>query len=57
MCITRPYEISYTHNSMFTEENYAYSLSLERKAYAQVILQLVLYTSCMQKFCANQTYT
>jgi hypothetical protein len=39
------------------EKNYAYNLSLERKIYAQVILHLVVCTSCTHKFCANQTYT
>jgi hypothetical protein len=48
-------EISYAHNSTF-KKNYAHNLSLERKIYAQVILQLVVHTSCTHKFCANQTY-
>jgi hypothetical protein len=55
MCITRPYGISYAHNSTF-KKNYAYNLLLERKIYAQVILQLVVYTSCTHKFYANQSY-
>jgi hypothetical protein len=51
MCITRPYGISYAHNTTFTEKNYEHNLSLDRKIYAQVILQLVVYTSCTHKFC------
>jgi hypothetical protein len=31
MCTTHPYEISYAHNSTFTEKNYAQNLSLEGK--------------------------
>jgi hypothetical protein len=31
-------------------KNYAHNLSLERKIYAQVILQLVVHTSCTHKF-------
>jgi hypothetical protein len=38
------------------KKNYAYNLSLERKIYAQIIFQLVVYTSYTHKFCANQTY-
>jgi hypothetical protein len=56
MCTIRPYEISYSHNSTFTEKNYAHNLSLEEKIYAQVNLKLVVHTNCMHKFCANQTY-
>jgi hypothetical protein len=56
MCITRPYGISYAHNTTFTEKNYEHNLSLDRKIYTQVILQLVVYTSCTHKSCTNQTY-
>jgi hypothetical protein len=56
MCITRLYGISYAHNSTFREKNYKHNLSLDRKIYAQVILQLVVYTSYTHKFCTNQTY-
>jgi hypothetical protein len=51
-----PYEISYSHNSTFSEKNYAHNLSLEEKIYAQVILILVVHTNYTHKFCANQTY-
>jgi hypothetical protein len=37
-------------------KSYAHNLSLEKKIYAQVILQVVVHTSCMHKFCSNQTY-
>jgi hypothetical protein len=38
------------------KEKYTHNLTLDKKIYAQVISQLVVYTSCTHKFCTNQTY-
>jgi hypothetical protein len=44
------------HITRHLQKNYEDNLSLDRKIYAQVILQLVVYTSCTHKFCKNQIY-
>jgi hypothetical protein len=54
MCTTHLYEKSYAHNSKFTEK-LCTQVVVREKIYTQVILQVVMHTSCTHKFCSNQT--
>jgi hypothetical protein len=54
MCTTHIYGKSYAHKSKFTKK-LCTQVVVSEKIYTQVILQVVMHTSCTHKFCSNQT--